>query len=672
MRIQFKSIAFWALILIAFALRVYRLDAQDLWGDEAFSISLSQLPFDQVVEGGADTHPPLYPVLLFLALKIFGSTIFATRILSAFIGVIVVPLIFVFAQRVAASPRVAWFAAILATVSPLLIYYSQETRMYEFVAVLSLASTYFATRVIFHHEEHKGHKEKNLSDLRVLCGYFLVTLLAIYTHYSAFYVLAAQNVFAFLALWRNRHALTRWILIQVAFVMAYIPWFVVQTSFLQSKASARWEEFSVSGVEMIFGKSFLAFSIGLTLDPPVAQIAGAMFLVILIAGVWAIYRNLTGARHASRERTLSEQSEAKRKSMDLVQEGRPQESPLQMIAPIYFFVPVLIAVLVNPIFPFFFERYVLVALPGFYVTIALGLDYFARREFRVAFGVAALLVVISLLSLTNYYFNDAYAKGKYGQMMAYIAQNAIANDALVLNNPLQKPLYNYYAPRNLPAFFLPDGGVPLEDPPMRTQLADIGKKYSRVWLVMFGNPHEYDPTDYLKRTLGANAFKSFFRGYVDAELTLYEMPRTAMIKTPVNATLGDNIRLVSFDLDRVEVVAGQTVQLTLHWQTAAPIAKAYVVFAHLIGEKNPETQSPVWAQLDNEPVGGTRATTTWKPGETIDDRYGLQVPVGAPPGEYEIEVGMYDPGSGARVPVVDWQQQSVKENRVLLGVVRVK
>jgi len=190
--------------------------------------------------------------------------------------------------------------------------------------------------------------------------------------------------------------------------------------------------------------------------------------------------------------------------------------------------------------------------------------------------------------------------------------------------------------------------------------------------VMFGNPHEYDPTDYLKRTLGANAFKSFFGGFVDADLTLYEMPRAATVKTPVNAILGDSIRLVSFDLDRAEVAPGQTLQLTLHWQAAAPVAKPYVVFAHLNGGNNPATDSPIWAQLDNEPVGGSRATTTWKPGETIDDRYGLQIPVGAPPGEYEIEVGMYDPGSGARVPVVDWQQNPVIENRVLLGVVRVK
>ena len=61
-----KKFALIGLILMAFVLRVYRLDTQDLWGDEAFSIFLSQMPLGQVIAGAADTHPPFYPLLLFL------------------------------------------------------------------------------------------------------------------------------------------------------------------------------------------------------------------------------------------------------------------------------------------------------------------------------------------------------------------------------------------------------------------------------------------------------------------------------------------------------------------------------------------------------------------------------------------------------------------------------
>ena len=58
------------IVLLAFGLRVYAIDRQDIWGDEAFSIWLSGQPLAQVVAGGADTHPPLDPFLLYLWLRL--------------------------------------------------------------------------------------------------------------------------------------------------------------------------------------------------------------------------------------------------------------------------------------------------------------------------------------------------------------------------------------------------------------------------------------------------------------------------------------------------------------------------------------------------------------------------------------------------------------------------
>jgi hypothetical protein len=86
---------------------------------------------------------------------------------------------------------------------------------------------------------------------------------------------------------------------------------------------------------------------------------------------------------------------------------------------------------------------------------------------------------------------------------------------------------------------------------------------------------------------------------------------------------------------------------------------------------NPATQSPVWAQMDSEPVGGTRPMTTWPVGETIDDHYGLLIPAETPTGEYFIEVGMYDPTSFERLPVRDAIGARVEGDRVLLEPVRV-
>jgi hypothetical protein len=112
-------------------------------------------------------------------------------------------------------------------------------------------------------------------------------------------------------------------------------------------------------------------------------------------------------------------------------------------------------------------------------------------------------------------------------------------------------------------------------------------------------------------------------------------------------------------------------QLTLHWKTSKPIDKRYTVFAHVIGGINPATGIPVWAQMDTEPVGGSRPTMSWQVGETIDDRYGLLLPATIPPGEYIIEVGMYDSMTQARLPVFDEKGGRVQDDRIILGSAHV-
>ena len=644
-----KLVTLLALILVAAALRFYRLAAQDIWGDEAFSIFLSQQPLATVVAGGADTHPPLYPVFLLYWMQHVGSSAFATRALSAIIGTLAVPLIFVFAKHLTARSSIAFLSAILAAVSPLLIYYSQETRMYEQVAVLMLASAYF---FICHFEPRSG--EKSLVRARFLAplemtstvAYLIVTLAAMYTHYSAFFALAAQNLFALIYWRKNRAMLVLWIALQAILALAYIPWVIVQSSFLGGKASGRFDEWGWRGIEMIFGKTFLSFSAGLTMESPLIQMVAIAFLIFAILGLLGRGRARTSA------------------------EGNLL---LGWFAPIYFLAPVVVAFVVNPVMPFFYERYVLVALPGFLVLVAIGIDFVARQRTAIAFGLSLILVLANIFSLNQYYFNDTYAKGKYGQMMAYVTRNAEPGDAFVLNNPLQKLLYRYYAPRDIPAFFLPDG-APLEDPGVRAQLAEIVRTHSRIWLVMFGNPQEYDPTGYLERWLGANAYKTFNDGFVDASLSLYVMPGAASaIQRPMRATLGDSIQLVGYALDREQVSPGQTLLLTLRWQTQSPISNRYKVFTHVIGtlRVNPGTQSPVWAQMDSEPVGGSRPTTTWQVGEIVEDRYGLLIPQDAPPGEYTLEIGMYDSNTLARLPVRDAQGNRVADDHVILGTVRV-
>jgi hypothetical protein len=50
-------------------------------------------------------------------------------------------------------------------------------------------------------------------------------------------------------------------------------------------------------------------------------------------------------------------------------------------------------------------------------------------------------------------------------------------------------------------------------------------------------------------------------------------------------------------------------------------------------------------------MDGIRPTTSWQPGESIADHYGLWLPMDLPAGDYRLVAGLYHAETGDRVPV---------------------
>jgi len=131
------------------------------------------------------------------------------------------------------------------------------------------------------------------------------------------------------------------------------------------------------------------------------------------------------------------------------------------------------------------------------------------------------------------------------------------------------------------------------------------------------------------------------------------------------------VRLLGYSLDRDDVVPGETVNVTLYWQALTPLGEDYTVFVHLLGEHNPVTGGPLWAGHDGQPDGGHYPTGRWQPGEVILDVHPLAVPPEAPPGEYELEVGLYLLATLERLPGVDALGQPLPDNAALPGTITV-
>lgn len=132
------------ILILGLVLRVYDLDAESLWTDEAYSVRYAQEPeMRTVLEGIARTEaaPPAYYLLLQGWIGLFGNSEFSVRFPSAILGVMSIAFLFFITRRLLGW-KVALLASFFMAVSLQQIIYSQEARMYSLFTFLSLASTY--------------------------------------------------------------------------------------------------------------------------------------------------------------------------------------------------------------------------------------------------------------------------------------------------------------------------------------------------------------------------------------------------------------------------------------------------------------------------------------------------------------------------------------------------
>jgi hypothetical protein len=123
-------------------------------------------------------------------------------------------------------------------------------------------------------------------------------------------------------------------------------------------------------------------------------------------------------------------------------------------------------------------------------------------------------------------------------------------------------------------------------------------------------------------------------------------PPEPQIDQTVN--FSDQLRLMGLDMPQQPIPAGAELPLTLHWQAIATPGKSWTVFVHLINETG-----DIVAQQDQIPGDGQYPTTGWLPDEYVADNYNLLIPANTPPGEYLLEIGLYDKNDFSRLPVTE-------------------
>jgi mannosyltransferase len=127
------------LIVLAAVLRFWRLRHQGFWFDEANTSQEVHFTPGQMLTllKHYESTPPLYYAVAWVWARIFGFGEAGLRSLSALCGVLVVPLSYAIGAKLFSSRRGALILAALVATNPLLIWYSQEARAYEFAVLLT-------------------------------------------------------------------------------------------------------------------------------------------------------------------------------------------------------------------------------------------------------------------------------------------------------------------------------------------------------------------------------------------------------------------------------------------------------------------------------------------------------------------------------------------------------
>ncbi|HCL2449167.1 TPA: glycosyltransferase family 39 protein, partial [Salmonella enterica subsp. enterica serovar Infantis] len=209
------------IVIFSVLIRLLFLTDRYLWCDEASSVLISRHSVDnQLFHAAFDVHPPLYYLLLHDWIILLGDSIAAVRSLSLLFGILTVVLVIAL-TRWLANERTALLAGWFAALMPMAVHYSQETRMYALMGMLTLAAALALMMWI-----------KTPTHNRYLVAYALLMTFSFYTHYFTLFTLIAHWIaVTILSCQSHKTAcylkLPGWWFANLAIAVAYLPWLPV-------------------------------------------------------------------------------------------------------------------------------------------------------------------------------------------------------------------------------------------------------------------------------------------------------------------------------------------------------------------------------------------------------------------------------------------------------------
>ena len=482
---------------------------------------------DLLREVSKDIHPPLYFTALGVWLALTGTSEFALRFLSAATGTLVVPLMYVLGRAIGGT-RLGRAAALLVAISPLLVYYGQEVRMYAPSAALVVAVAVMAWRGI-----------SLAPPRRWVWQYILLGGVSAYVHlYNLLPVLAFNVAYALLALPvllrdpRGGSLAARlrpvgwWALAQLGVLGLLLPWFPVMLSkgLIGSGGSDQAVPLGSIALDLARG-----FAVGLLANPARYD--------WLTASAWAI-----GAVSAVLGVVLALRAGPMR--------------PLArgaVLAACWVAISMLVMYVTIAGRHDFAPRYLISALPGFGLLLAAGLALLLRARWLLPVGLVVVVGATSL-PLVDYYRQPLATRPDQRAAIRMLESMAGSGDAVVMDAYYATVVFEYYDKLGLPYTGLP-ATEPADRGATEKALADLTAGHDRIWTV-YWQDYYTDGDQIVESWLDNNTLRFFeypFQGWV--RLKGYE------VRQPGETVFGGVIRLKGYEITPRPLFAGQPATL---------------------------------------------------------------------------------------------------------------
>ncbi len=440
-----------AILGLAFLARIVALDAQGLWRDEVDQWRFALQSWGEMLRNftRAGWNGPLYSPLLRVWIALTGESPFAMRFFSLLWGVLSVALLYVLVKRLVADTvhgeNAARWSALLLALSPYMVWYAQEIKMYTWVPLLVLLALYALDRACIR------------PSWRWWATVLIATSLAFYSHLLAALLIPVEVLWFWLHPRRQPRAWQGGALTLALLTLPYLPMLRWIAPMLLAERQTGYPAYTLAEMATtLFGGWTLGVSQSLSggrLPLYVALFLGMMALVGMAALTF------------------------RKRFVALTQLW------------LWMLVPLLLLWLVSLRGPIFTDRYLIWAAPAFYVLAGTGLA--TIHNFRRWSIVILLLHVLFLNGVGLYRQATIPMKPQFQLATRYIEAHRAPDELLLFQIPYNHHVMGYYAETMLdPWAEAPftnwrqeDGSYYIYMPYVDKEMAALASGYSGVWLV---------------------------------------------------------------------------------------------------------------------------------------------------------------------------------------------